>query len=78
MAETRRKTTMDEHFGHILGYRRITLWINHFTHICYEKKRAHRIMRKQRIHSVIRKKRKKICVLCPETTAEKAVPKCNP
>ena len=27
----------DERFGHILGYRRMTLWINHFNHTSYSK-----------------------------------------
>lgn len=49
----------DERFSHILGYRRMTEWINHFNHTNYSKKRIHRIMKKLGIHSVIRKKRKK-------------------
>ena len=29
----------DERFGHILGYRRMTSWINHFNHTSYSKNR---------------------------------------
>ena len=49
----------DERFCHILGYRRMTSWINHFNHTNYSKNRIHRIMKKLGIHSVIRKKKKK-------------------
>ena len=47
----------DERFGHILGYRRMTSWINHFNHTSYSKNRVHRIMKKLGIHSIIRKKK---------------------
>ena len=60
----------DERFNHILGYRRMTSWINHFNHTDYKKKRVHRIMKKLRIHSVIRKKQKKYAVSTPEAVAE--------
>ncbi|MFQ9798289.1 MAG: IS3 family transposase [Clostridia bacterium] len=50
----------DERFCHILGYRRMTSWINHFNHTNYSKNRSHRIMKKLGIHSVIRKKKKNI------------------
>ncbi|MFQ9797672.1 MAG: IS3 family transposase [Clostridia bacterium] len=50
----------DERFCHILGYRRMTSWINHFNHTNYSKNRIHRIMKKLGIHSVIRKKKKNI------------------
>ena len=60
----------DERFNHILGYRRMTSWINHFNHTNYSKKRVHRIMKKLGIHSVIRKKKKKYASSTPETTAE--------
>lgn len=59
----------DERFGHILGYRRMTSWINHFNHTSYSKNRVHRIMKKMGIHSIIRKK-KKYQSSRPETTAE--------
>ncbi|MEI3577824.1 MAG: hypothetical protein V8Q07_05095 [Acutalibacteraceae bacterium] len=32
----------DERFNHILGYRRMTSWINHFNHTDYKPKRVHR------------------------------------
>lgn len=47
----------DERFNHILGYRRMTSWINHFNHTHYGEKRVHRIMQKLDIHAVIRKKK---------------------
>ena len=43
-------------FNHILGYRRMTSWINHFNQTKYSKNRVHRIMKKLEIHSVIRRK----------------------
>lgn len=60
----------DERFNHILGYRRMTSWINHFNHTNYSKKRVHRIMKKLGIHSVIRKKKKKYASSTLETMAE--------
>jgi transposase InsO family protein len=60
----------DERFGHILGYRRMTKWINHFNHTNYSKNRVHRIMKKLGIHSVIRKKKRKYRSSTPETIAE--------
>ena len=60
----------DERFNHILGYRRMTSWINHFNHTNYSKNRVHRIMKKLGIHSVIRKKKKKYTYSTPETVAE--------
>ena len=60
----------DERFNHILGYRRMTSWINHFNHTDYKPKRVHRIMKKLGIHSVIRKKKKKYTSSAPESIAE--------
>ncbi|SFQ52630.1 Transposase InsO and inactivated derivatives [Lachnospiraceae bacterium XBB1006] len=60
----------DERFNHILGYRRMTVWINHFNHTNYSKKRVHRIMKKLNIHSVIRKKKKKYLSSTPQAVAE--------
>lgn len=60
----------DERFCHILGYRRMTSWINRFNHTSYSEKRVHRIMKKLGIHSIIRRKKKKYCYSKPETTAE--------
>lgn len=60
----------DECFNNILGYRRMTSWINHFNHTDYKSKRVHRIMKKLGIHSVIRKKKKKYTSSAPEAVAE--------
>ncbi len=60
----------DERFGHILGYRRMTSWINHFNHTGYSKNRVYRIMKKPGIHSVIRKKKKKYIYAKPDEPAE--------
>lgn len=60
----------DDRFGHILGYRRMTLWINHFNGTHYSKKRIHRIMNALNIRAVIRKKRNMYKYTSPETTAE--------
>ena len=60
----------DERFNHILGYRRMTSWINHFNHTKYSKNRVHRIMKKLGIHSVIRKKKKKYTHVQANETAE--------
>lgn len=60
----------DDRFKHILGYRRMVLWINHFNHTDYKEKRVHRIMKKLGIHSVIRPKKKKYTSSTPEATAE--------
>ena len=60
----------DIRFNHILGYRRMTSWLNHFNHTNHSKKRIHRIMKKLGIHSVIRKKKKKYVSSTPENIAE--------
>ena len=60
----------DERFSHILGYRRMTDWLNHFNQTHFSRKRIHRIMKKLGIHSVIRKKKKKYNASKPEETAE--------
>ena len=60
----------DERFSHILGYRRMTAWINHFNNTAYTTKRVHRIMKKLGIHAVIRRKKKKYQSSSPEITAE--------
>lgn len=60
----------DERFGHILGYRRMTDWINHFNHTNYSRNRIHRIMKKLGIHSVIRRKKSKYKKSSPDATAE--------
>lgn len=60
----------DNRFNHILGYRRMTLYINHFSSKHYSKNHVHRIMKALNIHSVIRRKPKKYQHSNPETTAE--------
>ena len=60
----------DDRFNHILGYRRMTSWINHFNHTKYSKNRVHRIMKQLGIHSVIRKKKKKYTHVKANETAE--------
>lgn len=60
----------DDRFNHILGYRRMTLYINRLNNKHYSKNRVHRIMKVINIHSVIRRKRKKYQVSAPEATAE--------
>lgn len=60
----------DERFHHILGYRRMTSWINHFNHTAYSKNRVHRIMKKLGICSAIRRKKKKYTDSKPDDTAE--------
>ena len=60
----------DERFNHILGYRRMTSWINHFNGTRYSRNRVHRIMKVLNIHSVIRRKRRRYQRSTPETTAE--------
>jgi transposase InsO family protein len=60
----------DEKFNHILGYRRMTAWINHFNRTHFSRNRIHRIMKAIRIHSFIRKNQKKYLHSTPEATAE--------
>ncbi|MCY7151675.1 IS3 family transposase [Streptococcus gallolyticus subsp. gallolyticus] len=60
----------DERFPHILGYRRMTDWINYFNHTNYSRKRIRRIMKKLVLHAVIRKKKKKYKTSKPEETAK--------
>ena len=60
----------DDRFGHILGYRRMTLYINHFNGTDYKVKRIHRIMKAIGIHAIIRQKKKQYTYATPETTAE--------
>ena len=60
----------DDRFSHILGYRRMTLYINRLNNKNYSKNRVHRVMKAINIHSVIRRKRKKYQSVAPETTAE--------
>ena len=60
----------DERFNHILGYRRMTEWINHFNHTNYSTKRVRRLMRLLGVKSVIRKTKIKYKKSTPEISAE--------
>ena len=60
----------DDRFNHILGYRRMTDWINRLNSTNYSRNRIHRIMKEFKIHSVIRRKKKKYADSTPEATAE--------
>lgn len=60
----------DEQYNHILGYRRMTLWINRLNGTQFGKNRIHRIMKAIDIHSVIRKQPKKYKKSTPGRTAE--------
>ena len=60
----------DGRFNHILGYRRMTAWLNRLNGTCYSRNRIYRIMRELGIHSVIRRKSKKYKKTVPEKTAE--------
>lgn len=60
----------DDRFRHILGYRRMTDWINRLNGMNYNRKRIHRLMKKLDIRSVIRRKRAKYTYSRPETLAE--------
>ena len=56
----------DDRFGHILGYRRMTLWINHFNGTDYKVKRIHRIMKAIGVHAMIRAKKKQYVYSAPD------------
>lgn len=60
----------DDKFDHILGYRRMTRWINKFNHKKYSKKRVKRIMDLLGIKSVIRRKKSKYIKSTAEVTTE--------
>ncbi len=60
----------DEQYNHILGYRRMTIWINRLNGTHYSKNRIHRIMKAIGVHSVIRKQPKKYRKITPERIAE--------
>ena len=59
----------EKHNG-ILGYRRMTLWINRLNQTNYNKKRIRRLMRLLGIASRIRRKRKGYKKSTPQVTAE--------
>jgi len=60
----------DEQYNHILGYRRMTTWINRLNGTCFSKNRIHRIMQTIGVRSVIRKQPKKYKKTAPERIAE--------
>ena len=60
----------DERFNHILGYRRMTRWINKLNSKHYNRKRVRRLMKLLGVKSVIRKKREKYESTAPEISAE--------
>lgn len=60
----------DNKFNHILGYRRMTLFINRLNHKNYNKKRIRRIMKMLGISSRIRRKRKGYIKTTSQITAE--------
>lgn len=60
----------DEQYNHILGYRRMTVWINRLNGTHFSKNRIHRIMQAIGVHSVIRKQPKKYKSSTPERSAE--------
>lgn len=59
-----------DEFKGILGYRRMTLWINKRNQTNYNEKRIRRLMSKIGVSSVIRRKRKGYIQVRPEITAE--------
>jgi transposase InsO family protein len=63
-------TEYDEKYHHILGYRRMRMYINVFNHTTYSRKRIQRIMGLLGIHSVIRKKKYKYHYSKPDETAD--------
>ncbi|MEG2328446.1 IS3 family transposase [Anaerorhabdus sp.] len=56
----------DERFNHILGYRRMTRWINKFNRAKYSKRRIRRLMKLLGIKSIIRRKKNKYGKTTPE------------
>lgn len=60
----------DERFHHILGYRRMREWINHFNQTSYSENRIKRLMKLLGLKSIIRKKKKKYNISKPEIEAE--------
>lgn len=60
----------DEQYNHILGYRRMTLWINRLNATHFSKNRVHRIMKATGVHSVIRRQPRKYKKSTPGRMAE--------
>jgi putative transposase len=63
----------DTRFEHILGYRRMTTWINRLNHKHANRKRIKRLMDLMGIHSIIRRKKSQFQKSTPEITAENLV-----
>ena len=59
-----------EMFDQILGYRRMTDWINQLNHKHYNQKRVRRMMKLLGLQSIIRKKKSKYQRSTPEISAE--------
>lgn len=59
-----------DRFNQILGYRRMTSWINKLNHKKYNKKRIRRLMKQLGIKSIIRRKKSKYIKSKPEITSE--------
>jgi transposase InsO family protein len=57
-------------FNHILGYRRMTEWINYFCQTNYTYSRVRKVMGILNIHSCIRRKKKKYKGSAPEVVAD--------
>ena len=60
----------DERFNHILGYRRMTRWINALNCKHYNRKRVRRLMKLLGVKSVIRRRSSKYKSTTPEISAE--------
>ena len=60
----------DQQYNHILGYRRMTLWVNRLNATQFSKNRVHRIMKAIGVRSVIRRQARKYRKSTPERTAE--------
>ena len=60
----------DEQYNHILGYRRMTAWINRLNGTHFSKNRIHRVMQAIGVHSLIRKQPRKYKKSTPERTVE--------
>jgi transposase InsO family protein len=63
-------TEYDVSYRHILGYRRMRLYINRFNHATYSIKYIHRLMRHLNIKSLIRRKRYNYIKVKPEQVGD--------
>ncbi len=59
-----------ETYKHILGYRRMTLYINHFNNTNYSESYIHRLMKHLNIKSAIRRKKTNYIKIKPEQVGE--------